>query len=253
MAITLTQQQAKPVLDAMREISTEGDLWFLAETLRDAIPKGEAGFRDLMDKAISEGVAGRQSAQTLRHYRDTAIHWPRNKRVAGVSFSAHRDAYHRLKDVDKAAALLNQLAKQPDAKGRKGPDRVTVERVRQRVAAQKGVAPAPSSTRSSRSQQTAAPQQPPIDMLADLKAGGPKIIGQIPSGTLRGDLDKLQRGMNKVLAHVERLIAKANAAKRPASANGNAAPATPISPSSPRAVKKTAGAQKRKGDLRGVN
>jgi hypothetical protein len=87
---------------------------------------------------------------------------------------------------------------------------------------------------------------PQIDQLADLKDGGKKLIGLIPPATGPNDLDKLQRGLNSVLGHVEKLIAKRAALRKTGtSSNGPAKPA-----STP--AKKVAGA-KRKGDLRGAN
>src|SRR5262245_745493 len=87
-----TSKKMHDVIDAMRDVQTEGDRWHLAEALVAMLPQGSNGFQEIIDQASAEGVVGKLSANTLRLYRDTANRWPANRRVANVSFSAHREA-----------------------------------------------------------------------------------------------------------------------------------------------------------------
>ena len=227
----------KPVLEAMRDVNTAQDLWILSEALVRLIPKGRSGFDTVASKAAEAGVLGGLSGNTLRVYRDTANLWPKSKRIDGVSYWAHKEAMRNQTDVDKAAALLTKLATTPDAKGRKGPDRVTLSRVKQ--AASLGSKKGPGAV------QKAKPNVRSIDLLADLLNGAPSLIAAVTTSTTSEDLDKLQSGLDKASAHVTRLRSKA-AQKAKSKANKASAPAEKSAP-----VKASAPAQKRRG-IRGA-
>jgi hypothetical protein len=225
--VTITQ--SKPVIAAMRAITEGSDRWVLADALVEVVPNGVQGLQDILDRAESEGVAGRLSVHTLRLYRDTAKMWPLDKRIDGVSFSAHREAIRTL-TVEQAVTLLNQLARKYD--------KVKISDIRDAVAVKQGkapTAPAPDGT--------PAPVVNGVDVLADLKSGAPQLINAIATTTTPNDLDKLQRGMSKALAHVESL--KSKAARKGKSATKAQAPT--VQPAA-----RPAAAAKRRGDMRGL-
>ncbi len=230
------------VIDAMRSIQTEGDRWRLAEALATEIPTGNDGFAEIIDQATAAEVVGTLSATTLRLYRDTANRWPTDKRVANVSFSAHREVMV-LDSMAQRTRMLNDLSKNL------GPAKVTVAAVRKAVAVSQGKAPAaPASANGSASKAT-------LDVLADVIAGSPALIKAISSTTSADDLDKLHAGLNKALAHVDRLRAKANA-KATAAAKAAARPAAKVPATKPAAkapaAKKAPARRKAQGDLRGL-
>lgn len=223
------------VIDAMRSIQSEGDRWRLSDILLAEIPTGSAGFAEIIDAATAAGVAGNLSADTLRLYRDTANRWPEDKRVAGVSFSAHREVMV-LDSIAQRTKMLNDLSKNL------GAGKVTVAAVRKAIAVQSGKAPAAPASPN-------GPKAPgKVDALADALAGCPALIAATTAET---DLDKLHAGLSKALAHVDRLRAKANqkaaakartAAKTVSKNGAEPAPATPRK-RAPRKVQ---------GDLRGL-
>lgn len=244
MKTNATPAPAAAVIDAMRSIQSEGDRWRLAEALVTEIPAGNDGFAEIIDQATAAQVAGSLSANTLRLYRDTANRWPADKRVANVSFSAHREVMV-LDTMTQRTKMLNDLAKNL------GPSKVTVAAVRKAVAVSQGKAPAAAaSANGSASKAT-------LDVLADVMAGSPELIKAVGSSTSADDLDKLQAGLNKALAHVDRLRAKANA-KAAAAAKAAARPAakTPAKPaarpSGSKAPARKTPARKAQGDLRGL-
>jgi hypothetical protein len=226
------------VFDAMASINTESDRWHLAEALAKQIPSGASyggvSFADILDAATKQGVAGKLSTNTLRLYRDTASRWPADKRVAGVSFSAHREM-RDFGDVSAQAKALEALVKSEG-----GADKVTVASVRRAIKTHQGKAVNPPG---------AAISKKAIDVVEDLKKGAPELIGSIPVGTTRDELDKIHAGLNKALAYVEKL--RARAAQRKASATKptpQKAPAAPAAGTTKKVVPIAAG----KGDLRGL-
>jgi hypothetical protein len=220
------------VIDAMRELHDEHDRWYLSEVLFEQIPAGLAGFSQILDKAKTEGVAGSLSVNTLRLYRDTASRWPADKRVKGITFSAHREAMN-LGDVTAANKMLRDLARQG------GTGNVTVKRVREAVAvAQNKPVRQPSTTANAKTKA--------LDVLNDLEAGAPLLIAAIGPATDDAALDKLHQGLTKAIAHVERLRAKA---ARKAAAAKKPAPATAKATAAKKAASST---KKGAGDLRGL-
>lgn len=233
------------VIDAMRSIQNESDRWRLAEALAAQIPAGSATdeFKQIVDDAVDAGVVGGLSVTTLRLYRDTANRWPADKRVPNVSFSAHREAMP-LEDVDAAAKMLADLVKTL------GADKVTVSSVRRAVAVAKN-RPLPDAKADAAA--AVRVDRTTAQVLADIAAGAPQLISAI-DGTM--ELDRLHAGLNKALAHVEKLRTKAAAkAKRPAAK----APARKPAPKAPAAGAKAPAATPRKrtprkptGDFRGL-
>jgi hypothetical protein len=213
-----TSSTPKPneVIDAMRSIQTEGDRWRLAEALAQQIPSGGAGFDEIIDEATAAGVAGNLSRTTLRLYRDAAVRWPAGKRVPNVSFSAHREAMI-LPTIAEQVKLLNALSKYH------GPGKVTVASVRRAIAVQQGK-PAPEPNGKGTVAQTES-----AGILADVIAGSPLLITAIGPDTSPANLDKLDAGLRKAMAHVDRLRAKANRkpAAKPAARKPAAKPAAP--------------------------
>lgn len=228
------------VIDAIRSFHTQNDRWQLADALEAQIPSGTSGvggvtFGDIIDAANKEGVLGKLSIKTLNLYRDTAVRWPINKRVANVSFSAHREAQALTGTVDDRADLLRDAVKNEGS-----PDKVTVASVRAAIRGTKGK---PATTQPSGTIKGKA-------SLGDLLKGGPDMIKAIGPNTPADELDKLHAGLTKVIAHVEKLRAKA--AQRAAAAsnkkgNGSNAP-TPIATARKAAAPPKGGV----GDLRGL-
>lgn len=224
-----TPDQLDKVIDAMRSIQTEGDRWNLAEQLAYLIPSGSSGFGEVIEAATHEGVLGKLKENTLRLYRDTAIRWPSDDRVPNVSFSAHREAMV-IGNTKEAARMLADLAKNG------GAAQVTVANVRAAARVKMGKPPvAPKTTTTTKA----------VDVLADLKGGAPELIAALTTSTSTTDLDKVQAGLNKAIAHVERLRAKA---ARKAAADAKKAPASKKAP----ATKAAPAAKKAAGDIRGL-
>lgn len=219
MAVTTTpvNSDLQNVLDAMRDIQTEGDAWKLAEALVARIPDGLKGFDEIIDQATAAGVVGKLKANSLRLYRDAAKRWPAEKRVAGVSFSAHREAMALGENVADQRKLIEDIRK-----GLKPGETVSVASVRQAVRLKRGIAPTPKNQPTA----AAAAAMSNMDILSDLRSGSPKIIAAIKSSFSESDLEKLQDGLNKALAHVEKLrmrSARAKAAAKKATAPAAAA------------------------------
>ena len=195
---TTPQKATSEVIDAMRSIQTESDLWNLADLLRLAIPEGQTGFVEIITRASDAGVDAGLSGSTLRAYRDTAKKWPKSRRIANVSFSAHREAERLIgKDggpVTPAADLLTAMVKQH------GAGKVTVAMVRKSVRAAQG------KTKKPKASTAAAPSAKVSNVLVDLKAGAPELIAALTAAT--PDLDQIHKGLNKALTHVDRLRAK---------------------------------------------
>lgn len=245
----VAERKLDNVIDAMRDVQTEGDLWVLAERLVALVPKGD-DFGEVIDRATKEGVVGKLSANTLRLYRNTAQRWPKDKRVANMSFSAHRDAMV-LPSIGEAAKMLNDLAK---TKG--GAGKVTVADVRQAVAIKQGKKP--KGSRAGVGVTKAQAQY--AHVLADLQdASGAAFIAAIPTNLSSDQLDKLHAGLNKVLGHVDRqratvarkakqVQAKRAADKQPA----KQAPAKPKNGNGNGKPQVTSKSAPRKGDLRGL-
>jgi hypothetical protein len=205
---TVTALTVTDVIEAMRSIQTESDRWRLAESLKTLIPSGLRGFQELIDQANSQGVAGNLSVNTLRLYRDTATRWPEDKRVPNVSFSAHREAMS-LPTIDAAVKMLDGLSKNLGS-----PAKVTVASVRKAIKVQNGTLNPVTSTAVRPTSSKAST----IDVLADIKAGAPAIIAAVASTTTVTELDAIKAGLQKAIAHVERLQAKANRKNKAATA-----------------------------------
>lgn len=235
------------VIDAMRSIQSESDRWRLADALAAQVPAGSAvaEFKQIVDDAVEAGVGGGLSVNTLRPYRDTANWWPVDKRLPNVSFSAHREAM-RLEDVAAAVKMLDNLVKTF------GAGKVTVTSVRRAVAVANN-RPLPSA--KSDAGTVAKVDRTTAQVLADIAAGAPQLISAI-DGTV--DLDRLHAGLNKALAHVEKLRIKAAAkAKRPAAKAPARKPAPKATPARRPARAGSAATPKRAprksaGDLRGL-
>jgi hypothetical protein len=218
VASTTTQQgtdkaKLSSVIDAMREVQSESDRWALAESLRVLIPTGTKpqAFQAVIDEATQAGVAGKLKVNTLRLYRDTAARWPVKSRVAGVSFSAHREAMVMIAadgNTSKAERLLNDAVKAAN-----GADKVTVAQVRKAAALKQGRT-TPAQQRGSATPTTTTKG---MDVLNDLENGAPQLLAALASVDT-SKLDKLHNGLSKALARVEQLRAKAQRAKSSAKA-----------------------------------
>jgi hypothetical protein len=240
---TVTSTRPAPVadvLDAMRDIQTEGDRWHLADALVTLIPSGETGFSELIDQATAAGVVGKLKVATLRLYRDTAKNWPAADRIANISFSAHREAV-QLGSSKEGAKMLNSLAKSV------GPANVTVAQVRKAVQIAQGKTPtARTLQRAAGTSGTSS-----LDPIADLvNNSGKKIVALIPADMESSTLDDLIAGLNHVLAFAEDRRMKANR-KAASKATAKAAPAakTAAAAATPAPKKQTAA---KAGDLRGL-
>jgi hypothetical protein len=230
----------------MRDIQSEGDMWKLAEALVAKIPQGLAGFDEIIDQATVAGVAGTLKANTLRLYRDTANRWPADKRVAGVSFSAHREAMNLGPDkVDEQRKLIEDIRKNLSPG-----ETVSVAAVRKAVRIKKGLAPTARAAQVAAATAAGASVSY-VQVIDDVKAGSPKLIGAIVSTTPEAELDKLQAGLNKAIAHVEKLRMRAARAKQGAKQPRAASPASPTTPSAP-AKGNGQAPSKSQGDLRGL-
>jgi hypothetical protein len=221
------------VLDRMRDVQTEGDRWDLAEALQLLVPQGSTEFDKIIDVATKEGVAGNLSANTLRLYRDTAVRWPADKRVKNVSFSAHREAMVLPGSIDLAVRMLNDIVK---TNGTGKP--VTVAQVRRTVQIKQGKKPSAKSPKN-------ATTAKGFDAVADLELGGKQLIDAIGNARSADSLDKLNRGLKKVIGHVEKLQAKAAQKKAPVKP-------TPSAKAKPNGAAKKPAAKKPVGDLRGL-
>lgn len=235
----MTTTNYDAAIDAMRSLQTEGDRWNLGEQLLVLVPRGVATddrdkttFAAIIEAATAQGVGGKFKPTTLRLYRDTAARWPKDQRVPNVSFSAHREAMV-LNDVNSQVRTLNDLVKTH------GAGNVTVSRVRDavRIKQGKGAKPAKAETPVA------------FDAITDIKHGAPKLIAAIPSSTSSADLDKLNAGLSKALAYVDRLRAKA-AAKASKAKRTATTPKAPVKKATPGAKARAAAAAK--GDTRGL-
>lgn len=236
------------IIEAMRSVAVGSDHWRLGEALAVQIPAGQGGFDEIIEEAKAAGVDTGLSATTLRLYRDAALRWPADKRVPNVSFTAHREALP-LADVAARRKLLIDMAAEM------GASKVSAGKVKARVkeikAFQDGTATV-SATRKTPEEVAA------IAMLADVLAGSPMLIKAIGTGKDL-DLDKLHAGLNKALAKVDGLRAKANlraqtAAKRATTAAPKATTTpktTPKPKTTPRTTPKASTTPKA-GDLRSL-
>ena len=230
------------VVDAIRSFQSQNDLWQLADALAAKIPNGTTGvddvsFGDIIEAATKEGVLGKLSAKTLQLYRDTSVRWPSTNRVPGVSFSAHREAQAMAGDVDAKTKLLADLVKSSG-----GADKVSIASVRAQVRKTQGKqAPAGNAPSGSIKNKGLS--------LNDLMNGGSEMIKAIHSNTPSDELDKLQAGLTKVLAHVERLRSKA--AQRAAKSSPKA-PSSSSNAPTPISAAKRAAPKGGAGDLRGL-
>lgn len=232
------------VMDCMKDIQSEDDLWELADALKVLIPTGSSGFDKVIDQATTDGVVGKFKPETLRRYRDAAAKWPTDKRVEKVSFTAHREAMP-LGSIDAAKRLLEGMAKAPG-----GPGKVSAVNVRKAVASQ-NQGSNPTTTRTRRASGGAAGQQSPVvNVLNDVKAGGQTLIQSIQSGMPSSELNELKQGFNKVLTHIERLLNKATA-----KAQQSPKKAAPVTQAPAKAAADTQDGEKKEpelGDLRGA-
>jgi len=233
--------QLDDVIDAMRSINSEEDRWSLADALLVTNPPGTNDFDQVVEKAMAAGVLGNLSANTLRLYRDSAKNWPKAKRIAGVSFSAHREV-EKLPTIDAGVKLLEAVVKTVG-----GADKVTVAAVRKAVAIQQGK-PAPTTPAARAAASAAATTL--ADVLTDIRSGGQKLIQSIPGTTPSNELDELHSGLSKVLAHVEKLRAKASQKASAAKKGSGPAVAAPAAPVATPAAKADGEAEVVAGDLR---
>jgi hypothetical protein len=227
-----TGSQFDKSLETMKTLESETDKWAFADALLDEVPDGQLHrFEDLRKEADEAGL-NPASEHTLRMYRDTARRWPEDKRVEGVSFSAHRETTDPkvLRDLVKAMG---------------GTGKVTVKAVREAAAAAAG-----------NTAKAAKAKRAGFDAISDLLNNkGGKLIDAIDPAV--HDLDTLQVGLNAVLAHVEKLRVKKTRASRKRGLQP--VPSTPAAPQ-PKAVKAEAKEEateapkprKPRGDLRGL-
>jgi hypothetical protein len=229
------------IVEAMRELQTEGQAWVLAEALAKKVPTGEKGFDEIMDAAGAQGITANLSANTLKAYRNAALAWPPEKRVPDVSFSAHREAMNLKDTVAQQEKLLQDLSKSLG-----GPGKVSVSAVRRAVQVKRGKPVTTRGAGGGRGGSGTTPVKPQFDVLDDIKAGSPQLISRIGGDTKGSDLDKLHVGMTRAIEHVERLRIKLARAK--AAAAKKSAPATTPVPTTPPPTKRPAGP----GDVRGL-
>jgi hypothetical protein len=241
------------IMDAMRDISNEGETWKLADALNARIPTGLTGFQEIIDEATSEGVLGTLKLNTLRLYRDTASRWPADKRVSGVSFSVHRemmvakDSKGQVLSLPEQIKMIGDVQKTLAAQGKT----ISVRSVREAIAVKQGK----QTAAQKRATQAASTQQatPMSEVLNDIKKGAPNLIGAISPTASESELDKFTAGFNKALAHVEKLRMKIARAKQASKAQKAAVPAAaaPAAKANGDGESKAAPA-KRRGDLRGL-
>ena len=190
-----TKSLYSPVIDAMRLDKSDSSTWTLADALLKAVPansgKGDATFTAIIADADAAGIAG-YSVTTLRQYRDQANVWPADKRVDGISFSAHAEV-SKLKgaSVDEKHRVLE------DAKANKA----TVASIRQDIRFRNNPNAKPLAAAKAKS----------VDV-SDLLKGGSKLIAAIKAAGLSdGQLDKVHDGLTAVLTEVDAMRAKAAA------------------------------------------
>lgn len=209
-----SQKNYADVIDAMRSVSNEDELWNLSEVLLKHVPEGTHGFSDICDAAMKEGLGG-YSIHTLRLYRDTAKRWPANRRLKNVSYSAHREVMRSPSpSIDDWTKTLQDVYDNPDrASG--GPNNVTVAAVRRAIANKSGrTAPVRAAGQGTTRKGSSVPSSGgPITnattVLSDLKNGGSQLIAVIKPDIDQSDLRKVRDGLNKVLHHVDGIEAKA--------------------------------------------
>jgi len=215
----------RPVLEAMKHIQSETDLWSLADALLKAAPQGEFDLQRIIDEATDAGVIGKLKMSTLRQYRDSARLWPNHQRVDGVSFTAHKE----MQRLPGGAVARRRLLKDMET-NLGSASKVTVAEVKKTLNS-KGIGKAQAATKKQQSVTRAD--------LQDIMAGSPKLIAAVGRGTPANDLDLLVLGTKKFLGHLEQLqivahrkAAKAakKAARTPVAAPAPAAPAAPATP-----------------------
>jgi hypothetical protein len=226
----------QPILDALGNLHDERDRWTLAEVLNTEAPQhaGNVWFQNVVDAADSAGVPS-LSVTSLRQYRDTAARWPADKRVAGASFTAHREV--QTLGIEAGADLLRDLVGQHGAKG------VTTTLVRKAIMAKQGTTAA------------AKKAAPASVSFTDLLNGAPKLIAVIKAAGLDASaLDKLHAGVSAVLAEVDgqRMRAARKGAKGARSAKPAARPAVQAVPPLAETEAVPAAANGAAGDLRGL-
>lgn len=166
-------------------------------------------------------------ANTIRLYVAVAMFWPKAKRIAGASFTAHKRA-QRAGDLTKATAVLTQVGK---ANGGRFPERAVVEA----VDALLGTSVAKSGKTQAKAQnaQAVAQAQANVDpvtaaMAAINLAIVPDVIGTLSASRL-ADFAKVLTAAGNIVAKAQaRQQASAQPAKvgRQAKASQPAKPAT---------------------------
>ena len=235
------------VCEAIKDVHDEASLWRLSDELVVIAPAGVQSVENVVAQAKARDIPTK-SVNTLRLYRDVAIRFPANERVAGVSFSAHREAI-AIGTTAEAVQVLDDLVKQHGAAG------VTVTTVKAAVQAKSGKVSAPK--------QSVKPQSALADVARDLSNNAGKgFISELDALTaINGiTLDGLHAGVSHLLAAIESKRARAarkaaQAAKstpkvQPAKAgprNGKAATSGKATPVKASAGKAAAG---KAGDLR---
>lgn len=247
---TTTTSPTKSDYDALAEAILaevdEAGAWRVADLIYKVAPSGVQAVEQAHAEMKARGVPVK-SVNTMRVYRTVAANFPPAERVAGVSFSAHREATRNMTSTDDAKQLLGKLVADH------GAGNVSITTVRKAVQAATGKVPA-AKAKSSPSQSRSTTYD---EVAFDLVKGGRQFIGAL-DGMLALDgvtLDGLHSGLTKVLAEVENRRAKqarkAAAAKKPTTTSPRR---TPRKPAAKKAAAKSPAkaAAGKAGDLRGL-
>jgi DNA-binding protein len=204
--------QYNEVFDAIRTVSMQGDRWELADALASI---SNPDYDEIYNEAMEQDVPGaiKYKPTTLRFYRATAIKWPTDQRVDGMTFNAHKVAEVLIDDkqghtIDTAINMLEKLRD-------KGGQKVTIMDVRRAVASEQG---------KKLKEQATSKERSVIDALSDLKQGGKQLKASITGAMSLSDLDALDEGLKKVAQHVLNLRGKAAQKAQGTAAKQSAAP-----------------------------
>lgn len=226
----------------------EAGAWRVADLIYKVAPSGVQAVEQAHAEMLARGVPVK-SVNTMRVYRTVAANFPPAERVAGVSFSAHREATRNMTSTEDAKNLLGKLVADH------GAGNVSITTVRKAVQAATGKVPAAKAKSSSSQSQSRSTTYDEVAF--DLIKGGRQFLGAL-DGMLALDgvtLDGLHSGLTKVLAEVENRRAKqarkAAAAKKPTTTSPRR---TPRKPAAKKAAAKSPAkaAAGKAGDLRGL-
>ncbi len=154
---TTTTGRFSESVAATQSSRERSDLWQIADALHAEVGQYDdrATFRAVAAECELAGIKP-YSVSAMRQYRDTAVHWPADKRIAGLSFSAHRAAL----PADDPEGLLRDLVKTHGAN-------VTVKQVNEAVAIrQHGIAAVATKAKKTATVATVADG----DLIAELSA-----------------------------------------------------------------------------------